>query len=51
MRCSLFEIEHYCATEGHVMCPVYRERTHTDQLVSTDTYETKLSKQELQHAS
>ncbi len=42
MRCSLFEIERYCTREEHALCPVYRERTRTQELVPLEMYEVKL---------
>lgn len=42
MRCSLFEIENYCCSEGHTACPVYLERLRTREPVPVELYEARL---------
>ncbi len=51
MRCSVFEIEHYCTKEEHRFCPVYQERMHTEAPVSRETYEVKLVRLEFVQAA
>ena len=51
MRCSLFEIEHFCTQDEHVVCPVYQERMRTQEIVSLESYEIKLQAMEFQQAA
>ena len=46
MRCSLFEIEHFCTNDDHMICPVYQERMRTQECVSLERYEIKLQDME-----
>lgn len=51
MRCSLFEIEHYCQSEGHAFCPVFVERTRNKRLVSVEFYRERLVEKEFQQTT
>ena len=51
MRCSLFEIENYCLTDAHRLCPVYQERMRSEQDVPLEVYEARLVLMELQQAN
>ena len=51
MRCSLFEIEHFCTREEHAFCPVYQERMRTREVVSMEVYEVKLQAMEFQQVA
>jgi hypothetical protein len=51
MRCSLYEIENYCLSEDHRICPVYQERMHSQQDVPLELYEAKLVLMEFHQAT